>query len=133
MRIAANQYKDMTETHERPYDCDIHLDGPQAVQHAGKHRNTFYAKGLIPINEMLRLSVLFPQQFSLWPLGNVKDRPKPVHQRRNAMFSARWCTAFRRSLAIMRIAAISQIQLLFLVPYDLNQSSFGQDSEKKKF
>ncbi len=26
------------------------------------------------------------QQFSLWQLGDVKDRLKPVHQRRNAIF-----------------------------------------------
>jgi hypothetical protein len=44
------------------------------------------------------------QQFALWQLGDVKDRLKPVHQRRNVMVSARWCTAFRRSSAIMRIA-----------------------------
>jgi hypothetical protein len=49
------------------------------------------------------------QQFALWPLGNVKDRLKSVHQRRNMMISARWCTAFRRSSAIMRIAGYERV------------------------
>src|SRR5438552_12852013 len=34
------------ELHKGAHDCDIYLDGTSAAQHAGKHRDSLFGKGV---------------------------------------------------------------------------------------
>jgi len=38
--------QNLAQSDECPHDSDVHLDGPIAVEHTGKHGNALFGKGV---------------------------------------------------------------------------------------